>query len=253
VRWFSYPEDKFYEGHFLLPQQRIHALLKEGYWNTRKSQHQTYHALTVCLLPRGAIVIWLSGQNQVLIGRYEGREIPFDFKQFNEAADRPLMIKQERAKLPAHVQEEIRTHTLSTRQWDEYLKTYPWKVEFSQPLKLYHHGIFYVNAEHTQYAQAKDETPYNEALLKPGARAIPQTLLLRVQDKYGLRREIFVDSFDEQEMLAAFRTLHAGRPAAPIVLYVDTDARVRHVKLRLQTERQQIELTKAKIALYDVK
>ena len=26
VRWFSYPEDKFYEGHFLLPQKTIYDL-----------------------------------------------------------------------------------------------------------------------------------------------------------------------------------------------------------------------------------
>jgi len=30
IRWFSYTEDKFYEGHFLLPQERIYHLLKQG-------------------------------------------------------------------------------------------------------------------------------------------------------------------------------------------------------------------------------
>jgi len=121
----SYPEDKFYEGRFALPQQKIYDLLKQGYWDSDDKKHGTYDELTVCLLPKGGVVLWLSGQNQVLIGRYQAHEIMYDFKRFNEAANRPLMVQQERAKMPAHVQAEIRTGTLSTKQWDTYLKTYP--------------------------------------------------------------------------------------------------------------------------------
>ena len=125
ICWYSYPEDKFYEGRFALPQKKIYDLLKQGYWDGKENQHQTYDELTLCLLPTGGVVVWLAGQNQVLIGRYQAHEIAYDFKRFNEAANRPLMVQQERAQMPAHVQEEIRTGTLSARRWDTYLKTYP--------------------------------------------------------------------------------------------------------------------------------
>ena len=125
ICWYSYPEDKFYEGRFALPQKKIYDLLKQGYWDSNDKKHDTYHTLTLCLLPTGAAVVWLSGRNQVLVGRYQAHEIAYDFKRFNEAANRPLMVQQERTQMPAHVQAEIRSGTLSATQWDTYLKTYP--------------------------------------------------------------------------------------------------------------------------------
>ena len=41
IRWFSYTEDKFYQGKFLLPQARIHALFKQGYWPSSSSKRPT--------------------------------------------------------------------------------------------------------------------------------------------------------------------------------------------------------------------
>ena len=252
VRWFSYPEDKFYEGHFLLPQKRIYDLLKQGYWNTDDKVHETYHNLTLCLLPKGVVVVWLKGQNQVLIGRYEGREIDFDFKLFNEAANRPRMIAQEQAKLPPAVQEQIRTGTLSTTQWDTYLKTYPWQVAFSQPLKLYHFGVDYFNAESVAYPPTREgAVAYAQTLLVPSVRPVPQDMLLRVDAGYGRKRQIQVRAFDEAETLAAFQSLHAANPALPLTLFIETDARVDKARLFLKNDRQQIELVKSPVLLFD--
>jgi len=251
LRWFSYPEDKFYEGHFLLPQKRIHDLLKQGFWNTDNKEHETYTDLTLCMLPKGVVVVWLAGRNQVLVGRYQGQEILFNFKRFNEAANRPRMIAQERANMPAHVQEEIRSGTLSTKRWDDYLKTYPWKVEFSQPLKLYDYGIFYLNAEQTQYPVNKDVALYTSTLLEAIPKPVPHDCILWVDAGYGRKRQIQVKPFDEAETLAAFQALHAANPTLPLTLYVETDTQVSKARLFLKNDRQQVELVKAKIELYD--
>jgi hypothetical protein len=254
VRWFSYAEDKFYEGHFLLPQQRIHDLLKQGYWNNIDKKSETYDALTVCLLPKGVVVVWLSGRNQVLLGRYEGREILFDFKRFNEAANRPRMIQQEQAKLPPAVQQQIRTGTLSTAQWDAYLQKYPWKLAFSQPLKLYDYGITYLNAEKTSYPQTREVTTYTnytKILLEYSRKSVPRSFVLWVDAGYGRKRQIQVKPFNEAETLSAFQTLHAANPTLPLTLYVETDERVDKARLFLQNDRQRVELTKSPIALYD--
>ena len=250
MRWFSYPEDKFYEGHFLLPQRRIHDLLQQGYWNTTEKKHETYNELTVCLLPTGVVVVWLSGQNQVLIGRYEGQEIAFDFKRFNEAANRPRMIQQEQAKMPPAVQAQIRTGTLNTTQWDNYLKTYPWKLAFSQPLTLYYYGVRYFNAEVDNHPLAP-EAARAQAMLHSAPRPAPSNLLLRVDAGYGRKRTIKVKPFDEEETLVAFQTLHAANPTLPLTLFIETDARVDKARLFLKNDRQQIELVKAKVVLYD--
>ena len=253
VRWFSYPEDKFYEGHFLLPQQRLHDLLKQGYWNTREKKQDTYDELTLCLLPKGVVVLWLSGQNQVLIGRYEGREVNFDFKRFNEAANRARMIAQEQAKLPPAVQVQIRTRTLSTKQWDAYLKKYNWKVAFSQPLKLLNYGIYYFNAEKTNYPSSSDFSAYGKVVLEPTAKPVPNSLYMWVDAGYGRKRQIQIREFNETETLAAFQTLYATCPDLPMTLYLETDERASKVRVLLKNDRQQIELAKAKVELYDAK
>lgn len=75
LRWFSYTEDKFYEGHFLLPQQRIYNLLKQGYWDSNFTKYDTYNGFTATVLPTGGVVVWLTGGNSVFIGRYQATEI----------------------------------------------------------------------------------------------------------------------------------------------------------------------------------
>ena len=251
IRWYSYPEDKFYQGRFLLPQRRIYDLLKQGYWNTDTKKQETYKTLTTCLLPTGVVVVWLSGQNQVLIGRYQGQEIAFDFKRFNEAADRPLMVAQEQAKLPAAVQARIRAGTLSAQPWDEYLKTYHWKLEFSRPLTLYNHGIGFFNAEDINYTPTADVAAYAKTIFEPTAKPVPVNMLLWIDAGYGRKRKIRVDAFDEAETLSAFRNLNTSSVAAPITLYVDTDERVTKARLFLKNGQQQVELTKSPVVVYD--
>ena len=251
LRWFSYPEDKFYEGRFLLPQKRIYDLLKQGYWNVDKDRHETYDELTLCILPKGLVVVWLSGQNQVLVGRYQGQEIDFDFKQFNSGANRQRMIAQEQAKLPPAVQEQISSGTLSIQPWDSYLKTYPWKISFSQPLKLYRSATSYFNGEIANYAPTRDQAPLNEALLMASPKPAPKSMLLHVEAGYGRKRQLQVTAFDEAEILGAFQTLHAGSAASPLELHFETDERATKARLFLKSGPQQVELLKSAVEVSD--
>ena len=261
IRWYSYPEDKFYEGRFSLPQKKIYDLLKQGYWDSDDKKHDTYDELTVCLLPTGVAVVWLSGQNQVFIGRYQGHEIPYDFKRFNEAANRPLMVQQERAKMPARVQEEIRTGTLSTRQWDTYLKTYPWRVEAVmqdgkawQPLALYDYYARYLNAEKASYAVAQNKVStaaYLKVLLEPTPKPVPKYFGLFVENSYGEKHEIRVDSLDEAETLAAFQSLAARHPTAPMVLRIEVDKFYSKYRLTLSNGFQTLPLDQAVVKSFE--
>jgi hypothetical protein len=99
ILYFSYLEDTFYEGHFALPQQQIHALLKQGYWDGLKNQSLTYSKLIVSVLPAGRVVLWLSGGgNKTLVGRYTAVPAPHtDFRRFYPATDRVDMRKNKRA------------------------------------------------------------------------------------------------------------------------------------------------------------
>jgi Protein of unknown function (DUF2931) len=251
IRWFSYAEDKFYEGHFLLPQERIYQLLKQGYWNPELRKQETYDELTVCVLPTGGVVVWLAASyNKVLIGRYQGVEIEYDYARHRPKVDRTLDVRETRAAMPAEVQAEIAAGTLSSKKWDAYLKQYPWKIEFSQPVTLTNYLITYRSAEFTRAPTTPDTVAYAQALLSQQLRAVPQDLDLYLTAAYGRQRLVRVDPFDEIETMSAFQTLHDKYPHEPITLHYEVDERVTQSTLSLRAGGQTIPLPKSKVEVF---
>ena len=251
ILWFSYAEDKFYEGHFRLPQQRIHALLREGYWDQETKKQLTYSDLTVCVLPTGGVVVWLVGRNQVLIGRFQAQETAFNFRRFNSVANRALMFAQEKAKLPPAVQQQIAAGTLSAKKWDDYLTTYPWQLAFNLPVTLYDYSIDYLNSEGTDYPRTPDMAAYAQALLAPGPKPVPRRFSLFVQTEHGDRHQVRVKPFDEAETMAAFQALHRLSPASPITLQVELSTDFKKGSLVLKNEARAIPLRKTPVLLFD--
>ena len=249
LRWFSYTEDKFYEGHFLLPQQRLHALLQQGYWNAEEKKHETYQSFTVCVAPTGAAYVWLAGTNTVFVGRYQAREIQFDFKEFIPMADRAQVVKEGRESLPPQVKREIAAGTVGTKQWDAYLKTYPWRVAFSQPLVLTDFAVGYRNAEEMAAPLTANLAPYLQHVLAPSSKPVPKDAVFYLSGAYGRKALFRVSLFDEAETMAAFRVLHAQHPTEPLTLFIDTDERLGKVALSLRAGGQVIPLAKSPVQI----
>jgi hypothetical protein len=245
ILYFSFTEDKFYEGHFALPQQRIHDLLQAGFWNWKDKKQLTYDELTVCVLPKGMVVVWLTGiGKQILIGRFQGSVSDADFKQFYPKTDRAQMYRSEMAERPAAVQQQMKAGTINTKQWDDYLKTYAWQVAFSQPLTLYNYSITYLNAEYTNYPDTANMSTYLQAIAAPASRPVPKRLSWYVRDEAGHAHRLRAKAFDEAETMAAFATLHQASPSRPLTLRVETDKYVKKATFVLTNGLQSISLTK---------
>ena len=252
LRWFSYTEDKFYEGHFLLPQERLYELLKAGYYNTDQKQPETYDSFTVCVAPTGVVYVWLGGYNQVLVGRYQGRQIEYDFAQFIPMAKRTEVVKEARDPLPADVRAQIKAGALSAKKWDTYLKTCPWQVAFSQPVKLTNFAIGYINAEELFYPPTPDLAAHAQTLLVPSPRPVPKDLVLYVSGAYGRNRLFRVNLFDEAQTMSAFQTLAAQHPQQTITLFVEADERLSKVNLSLRAGQQVIPLLKSPVQIVEL-
>lgn len=253
IRWFSYTEDKFYEGRFLLPQERIYKLLKQGAWNTDTKKQETYDTFIVTVMPGGVVVVWLSmaGGNQVLLGRYEAREIQYDYARHRPQVDRAGDVADTRAKLAPEVQREIATHTISSQKWDTWLQRYPWQLAFSQPLTLTDYGIGYLSAEATSYPPTPDMAAYAQVLLGPSSKPVPKDCMLYVAGAYGRKKIFKVDPFDEHETMAAFQTLAAAHPGQPLTLFVETNEQLTNASLSLRAGKQIIPLPKSPVQLFD--
>lgn len=245
IIYFSFAEDQFYEGRFAMPQQQIHAWLKQGYWDTEKNLAMNYDELTVCVLPKGIVMVWLTGISQkVLVGRFLASATPTDFRRFYQTGDRATIVRERQAEMSPAVRAEIAAGTVSARQWDEYLKKYPWQVGFNQPLVLDKYYLTYLSAEQTSYPATRELAPYLRDLLTARPRPAPRDLWLYVRDEAGHRFLLRVKAFDEAETMAAFQTLHTASPAAPLTLRLETDKYLKSATFVLTDGVKTIPLTK---------
>ena len=252
--WFSYAEDKFYQGDFTLPQQRLYDLLKQGTWDIDKQKHVTYTEFTVCVLPKGLVVVWLTGGNQVLVGRYQAHETfpsAADYRDYYGPADRPSMVKETREEMPVPVQAEIKAGTINTKKWDEYLTTYPWQVAFNVPFPLYEYSVNFVNAERASDPLTRDGLePYRQFLLTPVPKPAPRAGYFYGTAEHGGHYLVQIRTFDEAETLAAFQTLHQLSPTSPITLLFTIDKPFQRATMLLKNDRKEIPLTKTKLEVF---
>lgn len=247
-------ENKFYEGHFLLPQARIHALLKQGYWQAETKTQETYDELNVTTVPTGVVVVWLVGaSNQVLIGRYQAQPINYDYAVFAPKADRAAVIKEEQAKLAPEVRHQIATGTINSKKWDDYLRTYSWQLAFSRPLSFSDFAIGYLNAEAAANPPTPDEAAFNRLFLAPSAKPVPTGMGMILTGPYGRQRRVSFDFPDEHETMHAFQTLHAQHPHEPHTLFVDIDEQLSKATLSLRAGNQIVPLPKTKVESWPVK
>ncbi|HEX8504088.1 MAG TPA: DUF2931 family protein [Hymenobacter sp.] len=254
ARWFSYAEDKFYQGDFALPQEKLHALLKQGTWDLEKNKPVTYNTFTVCVLLKGVVVVWLTGGNQVLVGRYQAHEFQpsaAEYQDYYGPAERTSMVKETREEMPARVQAEIKAGALSTKRWDEYLKTYNWQVAFNVPFALREYALYGLNAERFTDPLTRDGlAPYRQFVLTPVPKPVPRRFYLHGTAEHGAHYEVRVSDFDEAETLAAFQTLHKLSPGSPITLLFTLDKPFQKATLTLKNDAKQIPLTKTKVEVF---
>jgi Protein of unknown function (DUF2931) len=251
LTWFAYAEDTFYQGQFALPQEKIYQLLKQGSWDIEKKKQVTYNELTVCVLPKGVVVVWLTGGNQTLVGRFQAAAFTptaAQFERYYGRTDRALMVRNTRAELPPTVQAEIKAGTLSTKKWDDYLKTYPWQVAFNVPFPLYRYVAYYTSAERTRNPLTREGLDaYRDLILRPSAKPRPTGLHFYGTAEHGARYVVRVKAFDEAETQAAFQALYAASPASPITLFFTIDKPFQKATLTLKNEAKEILLTKSKV------
>lgn len=252
--WFSYAENKFYKGDFALPHAKIRALLKQGTWDLEKKKKVPYNEFTVCVLPKGGVVVWLTGGNQVLVGRFQGNEFSpsaADYARYYGAVDRAGMVEETRAEMPPEVQAQIKAGTISAKKWDDYLKTYPWQVAFNVPFTLSRYSWHGVNAERFSDPLTRDGlAAYRQFVLSPVAKSVPSQFLLYGQAEHGGNYLVQVEAFDETETKTAFETLHKLSPKSPITLLFTIDKPFQKATLTLKNEAKEIPLTKSIVKVF---
>lgn len=271
IVWMSETENKIYKGEFKLPQEKLYKLFKEGYMiyginqeKVAKSDDysedlhkETYNTITVGLAPKGMVVVWITGQNMIEIGRFQAQEV--DKKEANEIFKRhfkssgnmPETIdKNEFDRFTPEVQEIVKQGKISSKQWDDYRLRYNWKMECNQPFEIYDYSLWYFNSEKIQYPNTLDQALFNKNILEPQNKAVPKEFDLYVTTQDGVNRLIRVEPFHEEETIEAFKKIHEASPDKPITMFFDIDAGFTTAKITLKNDKKEILLEKDTIKLF---
>ena len=131
IKWFSYAEDKFYEGTFQLNKEKISVLFKKGISCKDMQEDENFTDFKVAIAPGGQVFLYLNGYNALLVGAYQAQEIIVNDlkKEMGYTIDetRKESFEAYIKKMPIQTQQEIANKKISMDIWKDINLRYPWK------------------------------------------------------------------------------------------------------------------------------
>ncbi len=267
IVWYSHTENKIYQGEFELPQEKLYKLFKEGYMiygqrpggtDGKEDFHkETYNALLAGVAPEGMVVVWAVGQNRIEIGRFQAHELTRNDanklynNQFKDGDMPETIVQAQLDRLTPKVQQEIKENKVTSKQWDDYRLRYNWKIESNQPFEVYSYYVRYFNGEMTGYIPPlMTREKFNKNILETQSKTIPRIIGMYVTTKDGVNRLIRVESFDENEIIEAFKKMNEASENHPISIFFDIDNDFTKAKITLKNDKKEIVLKKDTIKLF---
>ncbi|ROI06362.1 DUF2931 family protein [Chryseobacterium sp. G0240] len=181
VGYYSYTEDKFYEGDFTLPTEKIKEYLTEksddpeyAGKNNKDSKDGTFHKynrIEVGFTLGGMVVLWMKGENaQKVLATFYAKEAFPEWNSVFEDSDRKEKVEYglNNDVYTPKVKNEILTKTLPLGLWQKYDDRFNWSCNVALPGggKLESISMKMINAEiETLYkpdqGNHKRAVPYN--------------------------------------------------------------------------------------------
>jgi hypothetical protein len=200
IHWFSYAENKFFEGTFDLPYDKILKLFKGGIEDVGYGR-QNYHYIIVGLAPEGEVSVFLSGIGATVevINNLRATEVITDWKKVNDNEE----ISRTEYKnwvlsdyLSKEQFKQLGRNGISSGLMDSYRQQYPWKPQMSN-CKPDYMLIKTFNGELEYYNYLKSQKKRNN-------RGIPKKIEAGWWDLKGTdyHAEIF---FNEEKTIADFQ------------------------------------------------
>ena len=240
VAWYSPHEDKFYQGTFVMPSDKIKKEL-DKMWRAYPTKSlytadhfDRYKDLIVGVVPGGGVVVWLSSLSQTIeIGRYKAAvtdKITWkDFARMNGMASDNT--KENYLKYT-----EKGISPLPFNILEKYERRYNWKIKIEdketkqviQPLKF--NTYFYNGEEEMQYALYKEE--YGIA-----SRPVPKKIIFRFKvDENIVYGTGF--TFNEDDIFKAFDVVGVNKDKAiELVIQLDKDLELKKVMVKSEDKQ----------------
>jgi len=256
ISWLSYTENKFYQGHFKLPDSKILSLFKQGFmemvWDEEKGfrlRKNTYNNIIAGLAPGGVVVVWLSGAGfEVEVGRFQAEVTTVNMNDFAPAVSQSQEAYVKRMMtIYTDARNNVEKNGIAFGLWDKY------RVRFyQQPIVKYNHvgrtDRIQTGANHLKYDNGEQEYIYAGKLIKPEIRQRAMVKEMRVEwtDTINGRPKGYVleVKFDEAEMFKAYKKVYGDNPGQPGQLVTEINAGNFSYRIFLQAGDKKAELLK---------
>jgi len=247
ITWFSYTEDKFYQGNFDLPYDKITTLFKNGFVRLDNNAHVTYDRIVIGLAPGGVVTIWLNGSGastEVIQLKANETEIEWSSVNKNPSITRKQYIETNlKYELSPDTLIALKKYGIPFGLWEnKYRSTYHWK-----PILIGHaiptnFSISYFDGE-SEYIRYNGEEQVTQ-----NKKVVPKSLKLHYSN--DLRKKyLILASFDEEEIFASFAKLSEAANQE-LKLQIEINSSDQSVKFFLKNDKNFLELLKCDTKIY---
>lgn len=246
ITWFSFTEAKFYSGNWVLPQDKISSLFREGYISPLSRERLTFDTILVGLAPGGGVVLWVMGEQVVKeVCILYASESDIEWKSF---IDNPEYNKRDYIQLilsEAFGGEALFSKEVPYGMWDKkYRIGYDWEPLIISKAVIRNISIGFYNGER-EYLDLLTE---HETRVEK--RAVPKVIGIKWETSLGNRYYSKV-SFDEHEVFLAFDKMFSEEDPRRIYLQIEVSEVDYNLRLFLRNNKYILEVKKCEIKVYE--
>ena len=236
IRFFSFTENKLYQGSFDLPYEKILALFKEGV--ARDKESPIFNRMMVGVAPGGAVAVWVRGRGEtreVFFGQAEPYEAEIRTLLDGEITDRAAYARSYLEDLPPETLAEIDKNGVPFGLWEKYRTPYKWSPIFKTERKM---------STYISYAFFNGESygvgyPFGKGVAV-NDRPLPLLISFGCYIEGTEKQYFFTVRFDEKELYAAFDKL--GGTEELVNIEIEPFLPKSLTKVRLYNSKGSIEL-----------
>lgn len=244
IEWFSYTEDRFYQGAFDLPADAMTALFNAGVTDPRTRRPLGFERIIVGMAPEGLVSVWMAaGAEVVEVASFTAAQTSLPWKRVIDNPDisrGDFIRKVLKLRLGDEGLARFDREGVPKGLYQRYRTQYLWGPQVSgdgTPTGLW---ITSFNGESAHIGQAGPAIPRD-------SRPVPSEMVLdwTAPDGMPLSAKII---FDEAEIFAAFAKLSRGDAKHQLAVELEVAGHTASVSLR--DDKYVLPLQKATIEVY---
>ncbi|GFO70024.1 hypothetical protein GMLC_36030 [Geomonas limicola] len=242
--WFSFTENKFFAGDFVLPYDTILELCQTMISPKTGKTPNSYY-IRFGFGPEGAVSVWVSAEGiSVEVGNFRAAEVAMDWKTVldNEEVSRADFIDQIlHESLKPQELRDLNEHGVPPGISDHFSKQYRWNLEvIGQKNRML--WLKTLNGEEEYFDFVKTSNART-------SRGLPQSLEVYWDDKTGRKFQAVV-RFDEAEVTAAYKKLSGEKTDYPMQLKLEISDNPEVIHTSLNDGKYVILLGKTEVKTY---